>query len=131
MPVEVRPYEVSVRTTRRKIGGVCTLNKRRIESVDHILTRLAGKSELTVWKNSGVLLMVALEVTQLAGSSAVAQVDPTLPETQEVDMHPLIWSSPLVIVQCAWTFLVTAGAAWYAHAVGKKMRVLMERSYGA
>ena len=32
----------------------------------------------------------------------------------------LTWNSPLVIVQCVWMVLVTIGAAWYAHTVGKR-----------
>ena len=35
-------------------------------------------------------------------------------------LKELVWTSPLVIVQCFWMVLVTLGAAWYARSIGKK-----------
>lgn len=63
------------------------------------------------WKKAIGFLLLVLVLTGGWGVLAYGQEDAGA---------QLTWHSPLVIVQCVWMVLVTAGAAWYARAVGKK-----------
>ena len=70
------------------------------------------------WKVATVFLAVI--VMQFPGLEAFAQAEAVPVQTQRGTANALTWSSPLVVVQCAWMLLVTVGAAAYAHLAAKK-----------
>ena len=76
------------------------------------------RSALMTWKITTVFL--ALIVMQFPGLEAFAQAEAVAEEAQQGTVHALTWSSPLVVVQCVWMLLVTAGAAAYAHIAATK-----------